>query len=311
MQKITIVSPMRNEAPTIPELSDSLERLVNQINLLSIKVEVIFMDNASIDNTIEKLKLHIPASSEMCQYRVIRNHRDVGLQASLMTSMEIATGDAFVVLHSDLEDPPELILEFVRAWTEGNKSIVGVMSSRSDPKLYQWTSKLFYRILKLSSDSCVVPDSTDFFLLDRSIYKDIATRPRTNQYIRGTVSSYYGIDIQFPYKRRRRKFGKTNFNFAKRYEVGVDAILALGTRIPRYLALLSGSLFVLSLFVWPIVTALSFLGYRANYLLCLLFNLITLIALISSLGVEILFRVYNYLINAPRNYEFDEIDLQK
>jgi glycosyltransferase involved in cell wall biosynthesis len=307
MQKqISIVCPMKNEALLLSDLCKALEKLTSQIYQRGYIVEVIFMDNASSDNTKEFMENYINSNDTKVNYRYIRNNRDIGLQASLMTSMEIAKGDAFIVLHSDLEDPPQLIIDFIKSWENGNKTVVGVMETRSDPLLYQWSSKLFYRLLKITSDQKVVADFTDFFLIDRSIYKDIAQRPRTNQYIRGIISANYGIGERISYQRLRRKAGKSNFNFAKRYEVALDAIFALGTRLPRYFSIFSTVLFFGSLLMYFILPFGSVFGAKLDYSTLALVNLITLILLGLAMSLEILFRIYNFLLNSSKEYSYEE-----
>ena len=307
MQKqISIVCPMRNEALLIDDLCMALEVLTREICQRGYNVEVIFMDNASSDNTRELIENFVNLNQTETNYRYIRNTRDIGLQASLMTSMEIANGDAFIVLHSDLEDPPQLIIDFIKSWEKGNKAVVGVMETRSDPRLYQWSSKLFYRILKIASDQKVVADFTDFFLIDRSIYEDIALRPRTNQYIRGIISANYGIDERISYQRLRRKAGKSNFNFAKRYEVALDAIFALGTKLPRFFTIFSTASFFVSLFAYTSLPFGSAFGVQVNYAILLVVNLITLTLVGVAVGLEILFRIYNFLLNSNKKYSYEE-----
>ena len=297
---------MRNEALLIPDLCTALEELTSEICQNGYEVEIIFMDNASSDNTRQLLENFINLNKTDVKYRYVRNNRDIGLQASLMTSMEIARGDAYIVLHSDLEDPPHLIIDFIKSWEGGNKAVVGVMETRSDPWLYQWSSKLFYRILKITSDQKIVADFTDFFLIDRSIYEDIALRPRTNQYIRGIISANYGISDRISYQRLRRKAGKSNFNFAKRYEVALDAIFALGTKIPRFFTILSTVLFSVSLLMYLVLPINSVLDLEIDHSLLLMINLLTLILLGVAIGLEILFRIYNFLLNSNKKYSYEE-----
>lgn len=305
---ITIVCPMRNERPNLPDLCRQLEILCLGIQQIGLKVEVLFMDNASTDNTEEYLKDYILKNSTDSHLRYIRNKRDIGLQASLMTSMEIANGDALVVLHSDLEDPPELVLEFITKWKAGHKAVVGVMRTRQDPILYQLTSKLFYKILTISSDQRVLADFTDFFLIDQSIYKDIALRPRNNQFIRGIISANYGVDSRIDYNRRRRKAGQTHFNFVKRYEIALDAVFALGTKIPRYFTLFS----IICMFTITICDVLcifvNILKSDVEIYQLITFNVLGAILLISASCFEILFRIYNFLLNTTRSYLFDEFN---
>jgi glycosyltransferase involved in cell wall biosynthesis len=308
MKMITIVCPMRNEAELLQELCYELDHLSNKILEKNLKVEIIFIDNASTDATKDVLTKYAPRSTKSRVLRYIRNNRDLGLQSSLMTSMEIANGDALVVLHSDLEDPPELILEFIDAWILGKKAIVGVMKTRSDPKLYQFTSKIFYRILKATSDLHVLANFTDFFLIDKSIYSDIARRPHSNQYIRGIISANYGVDLRIPYDRRRRKAGNTNFNFAKRYEVALDAIFALGNRIPRYTTLFSFALLCWSLLLWPIkMFSLEFMALEPSQLFFL--NIFLFSVVIIAFSFELLFRIYNFLLSSTSSLTYEEIAL--
>ena len=299
---------MRNEGLLLPDLCRSLGDLTSDIQRLGYEVEVIFMDNSSNDETKPYLQNFVRDNTSTVAYRYVRNQRDIGLQASLMTSMEIAQGDAYVVLHSDLEDPPELILKFISEWESGYKTVVGVMETRSDPKMYQLTSKLFYRILKLTSDQHVLADFTDFFLIDKSVYKDISLRPRTNQYIRGIISANYGVDSRISYNRRRRKAGNSNFNFAKRYEVALDAIFAIGTKIPRSLSLLTFVFSLLSIIPYFLIPIQSELRIHFEVSKILMLNLICLGLTIMAACFEILFRIYNFLINTNKSYLYEEFN---
>jgi glycosyltransferase involved in cell wall biosynthesis len=308
-KKITIICPMRNEVNLIEQLCKEVTQLVRAINTIGLSVEVIFIDNASTDETFNLLLTIGPHSTAQNKYRYIKNERDIGLQASLMTSMDLASGDALVILHSDLEDPPQLILEFISEWEKGSKVVVGVMKNRSDPMFYQLTSRFFYKFLQLTSDNNLLANFTDFFLIDKKVYKEIATRPRSNQYIRGIISDHYGVDKRIYYDRGRRKAGKSNFNFAKRYEVALDAIFAFGGRIPRFFSVGSMICSITTTIGFFSLLAYNFIFQGLNqrlvlFLFCIM--LLSYISLITSLVFEVCFRIYNFLLNTTKSYSFQE-----
>ena len=166
MKFISIVTPCLNEEGNIREIYTRIKAVFD--NLPDYKYEHIFIDNASDDKTIEILK---EIAKEDKNIKIIINTRNFGQVRSPMHAILHAKGDAVISLCSDLEDPPELIPEFIKKWEEGHKLVLGIKKSTKDSFLMFLCRKIFYRLMEILSDSGVkqIKNFTGFGLYDKEI----------------------------------------------------------------------------------------------------------------------------------------------
>jgi glycosyltransferase involved in cell wall biosynthesis len=232
---LSIIVPVYNEEANVEPLYDAvnqtLERLADRY-----RWEFVFTDNCSTDCTFERLNRLAARDSRVRIYRFTRNF---GFQRSILTGYRLARGDAAVQIDCDLQDPPELILEFVRLWEAGFKVVYGVRRSRPDPALLHMMRRVFYRVIaRLSSDNLPV-DAGDFRLIDRCVLDLLHLYRDENPYLRGYIGSLGYQQVGVPYDRSERKHGESSFRFGSLVDLAVDGIVSHST-LPLRLASVVG-----------------------------------------------------------------------
>lgn len=295
---LTIGIPVRNEGENIPALKRTIEEIVAKIEKKKISVEIIINDNVSEDNSLILLESW---QKEFPIIRLFSLQTPLSFQASIISMMREANGEAFVVYQSDLQDPPELILNFVDLWLEGHEIVAGVITSRQEGVINRIGRRLFYRSLQLVTDDHFIAGFQDFYLISKRVYTSLLDLPKEGLFLRGHISSRFGDVTQVQYSRRKRTAGKTNFNFPKKYSLALDALLLFGTRFIRFLSSVS--------FVLFIVSSLSILYFSLSYILgfrfqvrgwaslsLLILLLVSIIGLATGLILEYLIRIYRLLI---------------
>lgn len=233
---ISICVPVLNEEDNVEPF---YQRLCQVIDPLSDRYdfEILFTDNHSTDRTFERLDVLARADRRI---RVLRFSRNFGFQKSLLTNYNNARGDAAVQLDCDLQDPPELIVEFLRHWEEGYKVVYGVRCSR--PYEAAWvraSRKLFYRLIDFLSEDELPHDAGDFRLIDRCILNELRQTYDQQPYLRGMIASMGFAQIGVPYDRSARLSGATKFDLPKMISLGLDGILNHSI-VPLRLATVAG-----------------------------------------------------------------------
>ncbi len=268
---LTIGIPVRNEATNIPELKKVIEEVVEKINKKNIDVEIIINDNNSNDNSLQLLESW---QNDFPIIRLFSFKNTISFQSSIKSMMSNSSGDAFVVYQSDLQDPAELILTFIDYWLSG------------------------YEIV---ADDFFIAGFQDFYLISRRVYSSLVNLPDEGLYLRGHISSKFDNIMQLPYQRNKRVSGSTNFNFARKYALALDAILLFGTRFIRILSVTNFLIFIVSAFLSITLGVSYILGFRfpikgwASIILFILL-LVSMIGLAIALILEYLIRVYRQLI---------------
>ena len=295
---LTIGIPVRNEEGNIPALRLAIEDIVKKIKMKNVNVEIIINDNLSKDKSLSLLE---EWQKDFPIIRLFALQTPISFQASIVSMMREAKGDAFVVYQSDLQDPPELILTFVEHWLEGHEIVAGVITNRKEGFINRIGRKFFYRSLQLVTDQFIVSGLQDFYLISDRVYKSLLTLPNEGLYLRGHITTRFGSVIQVPYSRRQRTAGKTNFNFTEKYSLALDALLLFGSRFIRILSTLSFVLFLVS----TILVISFFLMYSVGIrfpargwtsLSILVLMLVSLVGLTTGLILEYLIRIYRLLV---------------
>lgn len=218
--KLSAIIACYLDAQAIPIMH---QRLENTFKKIGVDYEIIFVNDASPDNTKEIIK-------DICKKdaRVIGiNHtRNFGSQSAFTSGMKIARGDAAILLDGDLQDPPELIEEFYKKWKEGYDVVYGVRIKRKVGFILQILYKLFYRIFRAASYVPIPLDAGDFSLLDRKVVDALNSLPENNRFLRG-LRAWVGFkQTGVAYLRPERVFGVTTNSFLKNLQWGRKAILS-------------------------------------------------------------------------------------
>lgn len=251
---ISVIVPVFNE-------EDNVERCYRRINEIfagmsdQYRLELFFSDNHSTDRTFELLAEMAASDPHL---RVIRLARNFGFQRSVLTAYRNVVGDAAVQIDCDLQDPPELIIEFLRLWRQGHDVVVGIRRKRQEPQVLQLARKSFYRLLRRISDDQMIDDAGDFRLVDRSVIERLKHVRDARPFTRGLISALSVRQTGIPYDRAAREFGHSKFPLRRLWGFAMDGIVN-HSLVPLRLATLIGLGAFLSAFLMITWYLLGFL----------------------------------------------------
>lgn len=295
---LSIGVPVRNEEDNIPRLIVTLENLCEELLKLGVETEIIVNENCSKDNSLNLLEAWKMQNSTVI---VNRLSFPVSFQESIVRLMELAKGDAFVVFQSDMQDPAEVVIEFVKVWLSGATVVAGVAIKRSENIIDRSTRRFFYFVLKKLSDGQIIPGFQEFYLVNRMVYEQLRKLPKQGAFLRGHISSSFGQIHKVEYQRLARQYGKSKFDFPSKYTLALDGLLLFGTKFVRFVSVLSFAIFIISLLSSTTLIAMHYLGIKfgtqgwASQVVVLLIVL-SLFGLVSGLILEYLIRIYRFLI---------------
>lgn len=218
---ITIVSPCFNEAENIEELYRRIALAIS--DLKSYDFEMLFIDNASTDNTVQILKKLITLDTRI---RVIVNTRNFGQVRSPYWGVMQSRGDATIYLASDLQDPPEYIPKFIDEWERGWKVVLAVKPQSKTNIVFNMMRKSYYRMLAKISEVQMINDATGFGMYDYLVLDQIRAINDPYPYFRGLVCEL-GYPIKtVPFEQPRRSRGISKNNILGLYDVAILGIVS-------------------------------------------------------------------------------------
>lgn len=255
MKLISIVCPCLNEAENVDSLYERIAGVF--AHLPNYGYEIIFIDNASTDATASKIKALIERDPAV---RLIVNARNFGHIRSPMHALMQARGAAVIAMASDLQDPPELIPDFLSKWESGFRIVVGVKPQSEETPLMFILRRLYYRTIGRIADVKLIPNFTGFGLYDRSIIDYLRTLDDPYPYFRGIIAEMGFEYAAIPYIQPRRLLGITKNNFYTLYDLAMLGITS-HSKVPLRVATMSG--FALSLL--SLAVALGYLVAKLLY----------------------------------------------
>ncbi len=235
MQKtISIVSPCYNEEDNVLEFYRQIKDVAQKFP--QYQFEYILIDNASTDKTVPLLK---ELASKDKNLKIIVNSRNFGHVRSPYYALLQAKGDAVVLLNSDLEDPPQLIEEFIKKWEEGFKIVKSVKTNSKENPLMFLVRKFFYFLLDKLSEIRLTRNFNGFGLYDKVVIDTLRKIDDPYPYLRGLISDIGFEAATVPYVKPIRKKGRTKNNFYTLYDVAILAITNY-SKVPLRLATILG-----------------------------------------------------------------------
>jgi glycosyltransferase involved in cell wall biosynthesis len=222
MKLISIVVPVYNEEANVVPLYEAVVRAIAPIGE-KYDWEFVFTDNCSTDFTFERIQQLAARDPRVRGYRFSRNF---GFQRSILTGYRLARGDAAIQIDCDLQDPPELILDFVNLWEAGYKIVYGVRRSRPDSMYVHAMRRLFYRLIAWLSTDNLPYDAGDFRLVDRCVLELLHQYRDENPYLRGYIATLGYRQIGVDYDRGERLRGKSAFTFGSLLNLAFDGIVS-------------------------------------------------------------------------------------
>ena len=238
MKKISIITPCYNEELNVVECATRLREIMES-KLPNYEYEHIFSDNSSTDGTVAKLREIAALDSHI---KVLVNSRNVGPFRNMWSGMKSASGDCVIpLLPADLQDPPEIIPDFVRNWENGFLVVYGVRANREESIVMRAARGLYYRIIKKFAAAVIPLNSGEFLLADRRVIDSILSVDDQYPYIRGLIAQCSVKSTSVPYTWVRRKHGKSKNNFIDLIDQAINGFVST-SRVPARLALLGGFL---------------------------------------------------------------------
>jgi hypothetical protein len=233
--------------------------------------------------------------------RAVQLSRNYGYQNSLLNSFSLVETDALIVYQADMQDPIDLIPELLLEWRRGSKAVAGQISRRKEKFLDRFSRRVFYGLLNWASDAVHPIGIQDFYLIDKSIYKEISRSPRQYQFIRSKISTDFEFEHFISYERNLRVSGETKFDFKSKLNLALDGFLSNSVNLRRKIvafALVCSCISIIS-FIGLVIAFI--LGWRTvigwTSLASLQFFGISIMSSGFALVIEILGRLYNLEVN--------------
>ena len=271
--RATVLVPVFNE----DEVLDAFyARLVSVLDSTFDEWEILFVDDGSSDRSVSVIR---SLRDQDTRVRAIRLAKNVGSHLALAAGLDYATGDVVVILAADLQDPPEVIPEFVGRWREGYEIVWGTRESRDDPAVRSFLARSFYALVRRTALPNIPPQGTGSFCLLDQVVVTAARRARErNRFTLGLVSWLGFSQTVVPYQRAGREAGTSKWSLRARVKLAVDIFVSfsyLPIRVISYFGIIiSAFAFAFAIYVvidwavagtalrgWPsIMVALLFLG---------------------------------------------------
>ncbi|MGA7570810.1 MAG: glycosyltransferase family 2 protein, partial [Candidatus Aquilonibacter sp.] len=217
--------------------------------------EIVLVNDGSTDRTLERIRDELARREHIVMVNLSRNF---GHQLAASAGMDIAAGDAVILMDGDLQDPPELIAEFVAKWREGYDVVYAVRRTRKGESPFKvFTARLFYRIIKRLTKVSIPVDTGDFRLMSRRVVEALNRSPERHRFLRGMVSWVGYNQIGIAYDRDERHSGITKYPLPKMLRFAIDGITSFSDvplRFASYLGFISSAV--------AFLYALIVIGYK-------------------------------------------------
>jgi glycosyltransferase involved in cell wall biosynthesis len=240
MKDISIVAPFYNESESIGAFFKAVIPVLKRTKL---SFEILCVNDGSKDDTLKTL---VAFKKKYSQIKIINFSRNFGKDAALSAGLDFAEGKCVVPIDSDLQDPPELIVDMLKKWKEGTEVVLAKRVDRSDDTvLKRATAGLFYKIYNLLSDPQLPENVGDFRLMDRKVVDAIKSFPERKRFMKG-LFAFAGFKTSVvEYKRPERVAGSSKWSYFKLWNYAIDGITSFSTfplRISTYLGLFATAL---------------------------------------------------------------------
>jgi dolichol-phosphate mannosyltransferase len=310
-QKVTysIVVPVYNEIESLEELHTRLETVLDS---LESPWELILVDDGSTDGSTEEIQR---IADQDQRVKPVIFARNFGHQIAITAGLDYSQGDAVIIIDADLQDPPEVIPDFVEKWKEGYEVVYGIRSEREGEGWFKRiTASLFYRMIYRITDVKIPLDSGDFRLMDRQAVNTLNKMRERHRFPRGMAAWIGFRQIGVPYRRAARFAGTTKYPFRKMFRLALDAVTGFSyfpLQLATYLGFICAGVSAIAI---PVVIAMrltgsqAFLGQATTLIAVLFLGGVQLISL-GILG-EYLGRLYDeskgrplYIVREPKGSE--------
>lgn len=296
---ISVIIPAYNEADNIPELGKRLKTVFSHNRRYNF--EVIIVDNGSTDKTFIRLNA---LRHQDKRFKIVQLSRNFTCDGGIAAGLAHAQGTAAVIMMADLQDPPEMITQFISKWEQGYDIIYGVIKKRQGTSwLRNFNSILFYKIVNFLTQGVFPENVSDFRLIDKKVYQAINSMPEHNQFLRGMIMWTGFTHTGIKFNRPPRFAGESKARFFTVLTVALNGIFAF-SYFPLKLVTVSGIILSLMSFAMIIRQLVLFALYGRGQpgqttLVILISFLFGMLFLILGVIGEYLARIYDEVKRRP------------
>lgn len=302
---ISIIIPAYNEEECVDELAVRLKALF--VTESQYDFEAIIVENGSIDTTWEKLQKIAAADS---RFKILKLSRNFRMDGGLTAGLDYIKGDACVLMTTDLQDPPELISEFLRKWEAGWENIYGIVTKRGGTgPIRTLNSKMFYFVADKLTDGRIPKNASDFRLVDKKVYLAIKSMTERNRFVRGLFAWAGFKSIGIPMERPPRFGGVSNAHTFKVIDLAFKGIFAHSYKPLRLITVFGIVLSVISFLaiiplaiIW-VTSGVPFAGFGT--IVSLFLFLLGILSLMIGISSEYIGLIYEE-VKARPNYVVSE-----
>lgn len=238
---LSVVIPVYNEEANLPALYERLRRVLDATGL---QYEIVFVDDGSRDGSRALLRDLAARDGRIAAIELARNF---GHQVAISAGLDYARGDGVIVMDADLQDPPEVLPQFIAKWREGHDVVYAIREQRKESWLKRTAYAGFYRLLQRVAQIEIPLDAGDFCIMDRRVVELLAAMPERNRFVRG-IRSWVGLDqIGLAYERQARHAGQPKYTFSRLVYLALDGLVSFSYIPLRVITLLGFGVSLLSI----------------------------------------------------------------
>jgi polyisoprenyl-phosphate glycosyltransferase len=297
---VSVVVPVYYNEESLPLLFEELLKVEQQLAERGCALELIFVDDGSGDQSLAVLlQLRERRPTAM---KVVKLARNFGAVHASKVGLHFVTGDCFMWLAADLQDPPHLIIEMVEYWLKGSKYIIATRASRHDPTMTQFYAAIYYWLVRLFVVKDYPRGGFDLILVDKTLIPHI--RDSSKNINTELLSYWLGIPpVILPYERRERLHGKSRWTFAKKLTYFIDSILGFSVLPIRLISLVGILVSLVSFLYGGLIFIEAVFGIRDvpgfPTLVALLSFLLGLIIVMLGIIGEYIWRIFDEVTKRP------------
>lgn len=289
LKTVSVIVPVYFQEKGLNELHKRLTQVLSKLE--NYNYEIILVNDGSTDGSFDIMKKIHKSDPKV---KVVNFSRNFTQQAAIVAGLQLASGQAIVIIDDDLQDPPEVIPQMLEKWEEGYQVVYGVRTKRPGESFFKLlTAKLFYRVISNLSDVKLPVDSGDFRLIDSRVKDELVKMKEKSRYMRGLTAWVGFKQYGLTYERDARFAGKTNYNFFKLMRFAINGITSFSEKpllLSGYIGLVAtflAFLFMLAMVVVKIISPQNTItGWTSTITVIVFFGGLQLISL-GIIGVYI------------------------
>lgn len=225
---VSIVVPVFNEEQMIDEVYSRTSDVMAKLE--KYEYEIVFFDDGSTDSTRTKIE---QLCSKDNRVKAVFYNKNFGYSKNIYYCIQQAKGDCAIILHADLQNPPEIIPQFIEKWENGAKTVLGIKNESKENKFMYFMRTVFYWIMNFIFGLKLVPHATEFELFDKEFINILKQSKYPNPFLRGIITEYASEIDKVYYTQDKRHKGKTKFNISKYYDFAINGIVNSSKKLPR------------------------------------------------------------------------------